>query len=108
LRGWNGGKGSVNSERKILFCGFMRTVCWWPSAYGADPMTTASHFIAAEGGGTRSSPFALFDGPRYAQMAVGKREGLLERYAFFQTSASMNRRDDGPRAEFAAGATLPD
>ena len=45
-------------------------------------MTSASHFIAAEGGGTRSSPFALFDGPRYAQTAAGKREGIRERCAF--------------------------
>jgi hypothetical protein len=45
-------------------------------------MTSANHFIVAEGGGTRSSPFALFDGPRYAQMVDGKCEGVPERCTF--------------------------
>ena len=35
-------------------------------------MTSASHFIAAEGGATGSSPFCTYSmGSRYAQMVVG-------------------------------------
>jgi hypothetical protein len=34
-------------------------------------MASASHSLAAEGG-TRPSPFGVFDDPRYAQIAVGR------------------------------------
>lgn len=45
-------------------------------------MTSANHFNVPESGGTGSRPFALFDGPRYAQMVVGKCEGVPERCSF--------------------------
>jgi hypothetical protein len=61
-------------------------------------MTSASHSLAAEGGGTRPSPLGVFDDPRYAQIAVGRARRSTRTLRLSRTSASMTSSQDGARA----------
>ena len=69
-------------------------------------MKRANTFLAAEGG-ARPGPFALFDDPRYAQLAfVHAKE--YPSVAPSRTSAPLNECDDGLPVKFAARTALPD
>lgn len=69
-------------------------------------MTPANHFLAADGG-TRPACFALFDDPRYAQLAFGRAKEYPSA-APSRTSAPLNECDDGLPVKFAARAAIPD